>query len=175
MSRKWILRSLILGSLVAGILMAVPYIDFYMLTGRFTPINRIETLQNSVAVIRWNSEGLLLADGRTVQLPGLRSLPVSSAALTEATKRGIELDANGRVWALVRIHHWCGNDPVREHIARIDLAYMMMFLRVGEPTTRVPEVDFLTAEPGGRFTKWGWNVSEYWHFRSWLQVEASSH
>ena len=33
---------------------------------RVPPIHKIETLQNPVAVNKWNSEGLRLADGRTV-------------------------------------------------------------------------------------------------------------
>src|SRR3569832_982548 len=109
-----------------------PWINYYLLTKRFVPIKKIETLNNAVAVTRWSSNGLNLADGRIVQLPGIRSLPSESDALTEATKRGVEMAADGRIWGLVRIHHWCGNDPVREHIARVDISEMMTFLRVGE-------------------------------------------
>lgn len=171
---KTIFLSVMLATLVAGVLAVAPRLDFYMLTGRFSPIEKIETLQNPIAVTRWNSEGLILADGRMVQLPGLRSLPISSAALTEATKRGVEVGTDGRIRGLVSIHHWCGNDPVREHIARVDLADMMTFLRVGEPVARVPNADFLPLAPGGQFTEWGWNVSEYAHFCSWRRVEDSS-
>ena len=35
-----------------------------------------------------------------------------------ATASGVELAPDGRVYGLVRIHHWCGNDPVQTHIAR---------------------------------------------------------
>jgi hypothetical protein len=96
--------------------------NYCLLTKRRVPIKKIETLHNAVAVTGWSSNGLNLADRRIVQLPGIRSLPSESVALREATKRGVEMAAGRRVLGLARIHHWCGNDPVREHIARIDLS-----------------------------------------------------
>ena len=99
------------------------------------------------------------------------ALPSESEALTEATKRGVEVGPDGRIWGLVRIHHWCGNDPVGEHIARIDLSEMMTFLRVGEPVAPVPESESLVIEPGGSFTEWGWRVGEFYQFQSWQSVK----
>ena len=157
-------------ALVPGTVMAWPSIEFFLLTGSVFPIRRIETLQNPVPVIGWSSDGLRLADGRTVQLPGLRSLPSASDALAEATKRGVEIRANGRVWGLVSVHHWCGNDPVREHVARVDLSDMVMFLHVGEPVGPVPEMQYTAEEPGGRFTEYGWNVGEFLMFQSWCST-----
>lgn len=171
MSRKVIIRFVMLAALVAAFLALAPRIDFFMLTGRFSPINQIEALQNPVGVTGWNSDGLRLADGRTVQLSGLRALPGQSAALAEATKRGVELGADGRVWGLIKVHHWCGNDPVREHIARVDLADMMLFLRVGAPVVPIREEDLLITQPGGRFTEWGWDVGEFFHFQSWRRLK----
>ena len=166
-----------LGSIAALVLctvMARPSIAFFLLTGSVFPIRRVETLQNPVAVIGWSSDGLRLADGRTVQLPGLRSLPTASEALEEATKRGVEIRQNGRVWGLVRVHHWCGNDPVREHMARVDLSDMMTFLDVGEPIGPVPDMQYTAEEPGGRFTEFGWNVSEFFMFQSWQSTLDTS-
>jgi len=174
MRRKTITLLATIGALVLGAVMAWPRIDFYMLTGRFSPIEEIETLQNPVTVTKWSADGLSLADGRTVQLSGLRSLPGQSAALTEATKRGVEVGADGHVWGLVRVHHWCGNDPVREHIAKVALADMMTFLRVGEPFTPVPEAEFLAGKPGGTFTKWGWDIGEFLQFQSWQSIKESA-
>jgi hypothetical protein len=79
----------------------------------------------------------------------------------------VEIRANGRVWGLVMAHHWCGNDPVREHMARVDLSDMMTFLHVGEPVGTVPDMEYTAEEPGGRFTDYGWNVSEFFMFQSW--------
>ena len=38
----------------------------------------------------------------------------------------------------MRVHHGCGHDPVREHIARVDLSDLITFLRVGEAVAPVP-------------------------------------
>ncbi len=171
MPRKVIISSIIGLAVVAAVFALGSRLSFYTLTGRFFPVEKIETLQNPIAVLQWDADGLNLADGRKVQIPGVRSLPIQSPALTEATKRGVEVEADGRVWGLVRVHHWCGNDPVREHIARVDLADMMIFLRVGEPSVPVRETDFLASEPGGRFSEWGWNVSEFFHFQQWRSIK----
>jgi hypothetical protein len=85
-------------------------------------------------------------------------------------KRGVEIAPDGRVYGLVRVHHWCGNDPVREHIARVDLADAMMFLHIGQIDAPVPEADSTAREGGGRFTERGWNISEYVQFLGWQSM-----
>jgi hypothetical protein len=115
-----------------------------------------------------------LADGRTVVLPGVSALPDDSPALREALSRGVEVRQDARILALVKIHHWCGNDPVREHVAQVDLSDMMIFLRLGQPTTTVPEAEFRVKEPGGRFSEWGWDISEFLQFQSWQSSKRLS-
>ena len=162
-----------IAALILGVALAWPRIVFFMRTGHFTPVQKIETLHHPVAVTSWGFDGLHLADGRTVQLPGFRSLPTNSVALTEATKHGVEINTGGRVCGLVQIHHWCGNDPVRKQLARVDLSDMMMFLRVGQTDAPVPEPDSTAKTPGGKFTKWGWNISEYVQFLGWQSMKDS--
>lgn len=168
-------KNIIVLATIAGLALIAPAvwprIAFYMLTGRFAPIQKIETLLNPIAVTTWSPEGLHLADGRTVQIPGLRALSTNSPALAEATKRGVEVHADGRIWGLVRVHHWCGNDPVRKHIARVDLADMLMYLRVGEPIATVPEAEFLVRSPGGTFSEWGWRMGEFLQFQEWEKLK----
>lgn len=171
MKRKRVISLVATAMFAVGLVVAWPYIDFWKLTGRFSPIRKIETLQHPVSVTRWDAAGLHLADGRTVELPGVSALPEDSPALREALKHGVEVRQDGRIWALVRIHHWCGNDPVREHVAQIDLSDMMTFLRIGEPTAAVPEAEFLAREPGGRFSEFGWNISEFLEFQSWQYLK----
>jgi len=154
----------------AGIF-AWPRISYHMLTGSFFPIHKVESLENPLAVKRWTTEGLILENGRTVQLPGLRSLPKESAALAEATKRGVEIRKDGRVFGLMRIHHWCGNDPVREHIARVDLADLMMFLNLGEATAPVPDPAFTTHEDADKFSEYGWHVGQFFQFQAWCKFK----
>jgi hypothetical protein len=152
----------------AVLLLAIawPRIDFFLLTGRFSPVSKVEFFRSPVVVTNWSESGLHLADGREIQLPGIRKLPASSAALTEATKRGVEVDENGRVYGLVRVHHWCGNDPIREHIARVDIANMLVFVGEGEPISSARDVKPLALDDGGTFSEWGWNVSEFMLFQT---------
>jgi hypothetical protein len=63
---------------------------------------------------------------------------------------------------------------VREHVARVDIADMVAFLRIGEPATAVPEADSLVKEPGGRFSEWGWDIDEFSHFQSWQSLKRSA-
>jgi len=142
-------------------------------TGRSSAGEMIETLQNPVAVTSWTTNGLNLADGRSVRIPGLLSLPAESVALAEATKRGVQIDADGRVWGLVRIHHWCGNDPVREHIAKVDLSEMMIFLHEGEPDATISEKGYLVGDYVSTFSEWGWERAEFSHFQARQRMKNS--
>jgi hypothetical protein len=132
----------------------------------------IETLRSPVAVRGWSTAGLIL-DGRGVlPLPDLDALPASSPALAEATKLGIEIGEDGRVYGLLRVHHWCGNDPVRQHIARVDLSDLLLYLGEGRPTPDVSP----PARHGGStppaFSRYGWMVHEFSSFDYWSKDEA---
>ena len=146
-----------------------PAFSFYRLTGSFAPINQIDTLASPVAVNGWSEAGLSLGDGRVIQLPGFAKLPETSTALTQATTGGVELAPDGRIYGLIRINHWCGNDPVRNHIARVDLADMLVYLKEGQCTTNPSDEVIQEAAPksGGDFSQFGWNISEYLNFQSW--------
>jgi hypothetical protein len=109
-----------------------PMANHYLLTGRLFPVDIIETLESPVAVITWGTTGLVLADGSTVPLPGIDALPAESDVLTQTTARGVEITPDGRVIGLVRIHHWCGNDPVREHLIRVDIADLLAYRQYTE-------------------------------------------
>jgi hypothetical protein len=151
-----------------------PQISFYMRTRHFSPIKKIAYLQSPTAVKGWTADGLLLADGRTLTLPGLRSLPPQSAALTEVTARGVEIGTNDRIYGLVKVHHWCGNDPVRERIAKVDISDMLIFLRLGEPVVPIDGTElaqYVARNPGEGFSEFGWNVSDYMQFTSWVRFK----
>jgi hypothetical protein len=129
----------------------------------------IETLKNPFQVNGWKREGLILADGRLLPLPGLTRLPETSQSLAEAIKSGVEVDQSGRVVGLLRIHHWCGNDRAYKHVARIDLADLLLYFKEGESQLALPEeIEFLR-EPGTtfQFTEQGWNVSQFFGYTSW--------
>lgn len=116
----------------------------------------IEELNRPVKVERCNEGGLVLASGIVLPVPGIEHLPCNSAALQQIIPNGVELTPAGRVVGLVRVWHWCGNDPVRKHIPRVDLGYLFEFLQ--EPGVR----------PRGKFDERGWNISEYFAYTQWL-------
>ena len=112
-----------------------------------------------------------LADGRVLKLPGIDLLPVQSIALSEATKRGVEIANDGRVFGLVRVHHWCGNDPIREHIARIDVAELLEFVGDCDSATCTSHKTW-SGPQGGSFSSAGWDVGEFGAFRFWRTLSA---
>ena len=154
---------------ILGVIIGLMVLHF-LLTGSPVPIFKIESLDNPVAVTGWDSEGLALEDGRKVQLPGFISLPEQSKALSEVTIRGVEIDSNGRVYGLVRIHHWCGNDPVRKHIARIDISSMLMFLNEGKLKEPLEQQEHRNSLQGGGFTDWGWLAGQYYSYNKWVEL-----
>ncbi|HUE70881.1 MAG TPA: hypothetical protein VMP01_08320 [Pirellulaceae bacterium] len=111
-----------------------------------------------------------MANGKAVKLIEFQRLPLKCDALAEATKRGIEITPDGGVIGLVRIHHWCGNDPVREHIARVNISEMLIFLGIGERVMNLPaEVNGLERD-GGTISQFGWDVSEFNEIEFWQEV-----
>ena len=156
---------------IVGIALALASGGFFTLTGSLFPVYKVDTLRHPLPVSGWTSEGLTLTDGRTVPLRGVHALPLESVALAQVIGRGVEINADGRVYGLVKVHHWCGNDPVRRHIAKVDIAEMLIFLRVGRPTVPLPEPQSLVKVAGGRFTESGWRVGEFHDFQLWQRMK----
>jgi len=148
---------------------ALPHLNHWLLTGRLFPVNVVERLDSPSSVRGWSEDSVSLADGRTVKLPGFRRLPKISKALSEATKRGVEITPDGRVVGLVRVHHWCGNDPVGEHVARVDLSLMLAYLQEGERLTPLSEDEKKLIPPhfSDEFSDYGWRVGEFGRFKMW--------
>ena len=81
--------------------------------------------------------------------------------------------SDGRVFGLVRVHHWCGNDPVREHISRVNIAELLKFLREGESSITLSKeaMKCVSTNPGGQFLSGhGWDIGEYGDFQSWTKL-----
>jgi hypothetical protein len=104
-----------------------------------------------------------LADGRKIALPGIAALPDSSDrsrfwALTEATRRGVEVSADGHVTGQIGLNLWCGRHAVRLHIVRVDLGDLLAYV----PARGDEKADFRRLYPPK-----GWDPAEYWHFKEW--------
>ncbi len=99
---------------------------FFLFTGSFFPKRIVEELNNPCQVKEITEKGFVMADGRLVRVPYVCRVPVNSVILCDAVKTGVEVCPDGSIFGLLRIHHWCGNDPVRYHIGRINLTNLIL-------------------------------------------------
>ena len=132
-------------------------------------VDKIEKLSFPVAVLGWDKTGLILADGKHIQLPDFSKLPTNSIGLSEATREGVEIADDGRIYGLVRVNRNCNRDPVRKHVAKVDLSHMLTFIREGERTTPPADPHLLAYSPGGWFSKRGIGVAEFWAFERYCK------
>lgn len=123
----------------------------------------VEKLREPHTVVDWDEHGLWLADGRHVRLTGTEPLPLNSPLLEQAIVHGVELTPEGRVIGLLKIHHWCGNDPVRLHLARVDLADLLTYSRPVSPEPRLQQ----------EFAEYGWSVSHFCQFLGERELAAT--
>src|SRR6185295_13527766 len=70
-----------------------------------TRSSKIDKLESPVEVRSWSAEGLELADGRRMQVPGFLKLQTASRVLMEATHRGVEIATNGHLYGLIPVFH----------------------------------------------------------------------
>ncbi len=165
---SWV-AGIALSLLIAGNLLLLAFQDYSLLSA-FRQRHIRDRLASPGRVSWRTSDALMLADGRTVRLPEVATLPPpSSTILLEVTRRGVEVAPDGRVFALVPIYHSCGNDPVRDHLARVDLSRMLLFLGEAAPAKPFGDLvqEFRRAtcqEP--EFGPRGWRVGQYFAYRT---------
>jgi hypothetical protein len=176
-SRTIVQAALVLAVMTILLLLTLPMLSHYSMTGRFFPVDIVETLQAPVATTGWDETGVQLADGRTVPLPGIAVLPTESETLRQAIAGGVEITADGRVIGLVPIHHGCGNDPVRSHIARVDIAAMLMYLETLKPEPPLLLAEYYTTAPEDHsgFSEAGWRVGGYYGYTGWSIQHFEEH
>ncbi len=153
---------------MAAIAVVVLLLAMHRASGR-----HVEALRSPIAVEGWSASGLSLPGRRILGLPGFDALPASSAALAEGTKRGIEIGKDGRVYGLLRVHHWCGNDPIREHIARVDLALLLLYLGEGKSSEPIPPPPWSVTNASSAFSGAGWRVEEFNGFDRWRETRTA--
>ncbi len=87
--------------------------------------------------------------------------------------RGLGLD-NGKVVGLVRIHHWCGNDPIRYDVRCIDFELLCAYVdkqcltNISYGSSR----DTRIAPSSGTsipFTRHGWRYEDYVKYLSFCK------
>lgn len=144
----------------------------YSLTGRFFRIHRIEPLVNPVGVVSFEPTGLRLADGRLLVLKGVARVRTDSAVLREAVRDGVEVAPDGAVVGRVRVWHWCGNDPVREDVRRVDLALLAMYMHGDGAGGRpgLEEMGFGEADQQESVGLRGWSISAAMGYFDWIRL-----
>lgn len=138
-----------------------------LLTGPLLPRRIVERLNNPVQVKQITSIGFITADGRLIKMDHVKEVPTNSVVVREAVSRGIELSEDGRTFGLLKIWHWCGNDPVRYHIGRVDLSALILAAG-GKPDPDIPqEVLDRLFHPARAldYGEHGLNVSDYGSIR----------
>jgi hypothetical protein len=126
MKRWCIIGGAILALLIAGA--SVLDWRFFSLTGHFRPKKIVDSLNAPVRVSAINEKGLATFDGRVLLPPLVSELHVYPELGQDILTNGVELASDGSMYALVHVHHWCGNDPVRFHLARVDLSSLLLFV-----------------------------------------------
>lgn len=140
----------------ALILMALFFVCHFILAGVIFPRSIQEELNNPKQVTKITPKGFLIADGSLIKVKYILELPKESEVLNKAIEHGIEIDDKGHIFGLIKVWHWCGNDPVRYHIARVDLSSLIL-VAGGKPNTELPKKLL------------------YWNFSTDTEIQYSEH
>ena len=135
----------------------------FLLTGWPFPKRIVDRLNNPRQVSEITAAGLVTSDGALVKLRHVSELPTNSVVVRAAVERGIEVDDRGRTFGLLRIWHWCGNDPVRYHLARVDLSDLVL-ASGGKPDSGIQQdtLDTLIQKDRElRYGEHGLNISDF--------------
>jgi hypothetical protein len=149
--RRYAIALGLLALVVATLIVLGPFVWF-----RMHERSIVEELRDPVPVERVEAEGPLLADGTRWRWPQEPLAQAHTALVERFLEHGIEVSSEGRAIGLIRIHHWCGNDPIGQHVARVDLSDLLAYMAAH------PE-----RSPVGMFTTHGWNVSQWYSFEKW--------
>jgi hypothetical protein len=124
-----------------------------------------EHLQAPTSVSFMAADGLHLDDGRFVEWGVGAPVPTDLAAIRALVDHGVEVASDGRAIGLVDVWHWCGNDSIHNHLARVDIGSVLEFLG----GRRAPGADQPLTFEGvdAQFTERGWNVSSWRAFERW--------
>src|SRR5689334_11591668 len=116
---KWVF----IGVLVVGAFL-LPLFEpdwlYFALKRGFKPRKIIDTLESPTRIVAVREAGLITLEGKVLTLPNVPIIPKERRVVKDILDYGVEVNTNGSLYALVHVHHWCGNDPVRFHLARVD-------------------------------------------------------
>ncbi len=144
----------------------------FLLWGVPFPLVHIETVQNMEQVQSVAGNVIRLGSGSDICLERLSYIPTNKL-ISAVLGRGLRLD-NGKIVGLVRIHHWCGNDPIRYDVRRVDFELLCVYV----DRQCVTNCSFVssrdtntgtTSDTSIHVTKHGWRYDEYVKFLSFCK------
>ena len=91
-------------------------------TGSPIPLWHIEHLDHPVRVRNAGESSLELADGRSIRLPFIKTLPKDDPCFAKALVHGVEVTQSGEVYGLIDPARMCGNDPTIFYRKRVNLS-----------------------------------------------------
>ena len=140
-----------------------------LFTGSPIPLVRVQPLKAPVQVRDLQQAGLVLEDGRLHPLPGIQELPLKSEVFKKAIERGVEVHPDGETWGLLRVQHWCGNDPYMYDLRRVNLSELAAVLHPDgladhvNPDARELYLSDLPKERLARFGSRGWSTKNLFY------------
>ena len=82
------------------------------------------------------------------------------------------------MFGLIQIHHWCGNDPVRVQLAKVDLRQFVMYLTHLERAHSLKRARFIEHSDWSEaeqfiFGPHGWRIEWFDDFNLWQRSGRS--
>lgn len=152
---------------VLGVGLLSLLVPYSQVSREYWPEGHSDALDTPVTVVGFDATGLTLAGGRRLIVPGYKSLTGAGSLIEATTEKGVEITPDGKIFGLLKIWHWCGNDPVRYHYARVNLADLLRYFDKGEPIEKKTSPARLVPFREFEYTESGWSISEWMHFRGW--------
>ncbi len=153
---------------IAAITLVVGVCAFdFLLTGTLFPRRIVEKLNHTRKVTDITAAGFVTEDGDLIKVKYVSEIPTNLAVIRVAVANGIEVDAQGQTFGLLKIWHWCGNDPVRYHIARVNLSNLIL-ASGGKPDPGISQTVLNMAIPKNREMRYGehgLNISDFYRIR----------
>ena len=157
---------------IAVVIIVATFILHYVATGRLISMVSISFLANRVHVEGVRGNALVLQNGDVCVLPHVAYVPTNCVVMA-ALKKGVAIDESGEILALLKIDHWCGNDPVVYHIEKVNLSALALATDFGCASNDLKQRDWyvdMCQEIAGKHAashlrSQGWSVSNLPHLR----------
>mgnify|MGYP000512293578 CR=1 FL=1 len=140
----------------------------------------VDELDSPVAVKKIVGKYLILESGQQVTFEGIKKIPDQSSVFQKAIVNGVYVSDEGYAYGLLKIWHWCGNDSVREHIAKVDLGVLAGLLDHKQVEEDIPysENKFSFIHPKMKefindYDDHGWSVSKFIQYENFKQFMDS--